>query len=192
VHQAVQIVGEGGDFGPVSHKKCAKSYPAFAGYIGAKTTIPEKYVNKVNFLLAILNVNYDNLYRENDAYLKLGIDNLRNLENRIMSNETLMLFRQGDILIRRITKLPKKMKRAKQAERYILAEGEVTGHHHSVAAVNGLKVFRQDTDSLFLSVTKEPAELKHQEHGSIEIPLGNYEVVRQREYNPNRNRYVLD
>lgn len=105
---------------------------------------------------------------------------------------SLKLFRQGDILIREISELPRKLKRAKNTERYVLAEGEVTGHHHSVAAVSGLDVFRQGSESLFLSVSEQPVELTHQEHGTIEIPVGNYEVVRQREYNPMDNNYVLD
>jgi hypothetical protein len=37
-----------------------------------------------------------------------------------------------------------------------------------------------------------PGLLEHQEHSPISLPKGLYEVIRQREYEPRRDRYVLD
>ncbi|MGJ8650862.1 MAG: hypothetical protein ACSHX4_10930 [Opitutaceae bacterium] len=109
-----------------------------------------------------------------------------------MSQSQLKHFRQGDILVRGIPNLPKRLKRLKATDRYILAEGEATGHCHSLEAVEGLTIYQQEDNGLFLKIGSEAAELKHQEHGTITLPLGNYEVVRQREYNPKKNYHVFD
>ena len=59
----------------------------------------------------------------------------------------------------------------------ILAYGEVTGHSHKLI---GGKVLKRDKQ-LYVQV-EDSAELVHQEHRSIYLPQGLYEVVRQQEY----------
>ena len=39
---------------------------------------------------------------------------------------------------------------------------------------------------------KKAAKLQHEEHGEIMIPAGNWQVIRQREYDPIQARRVLD
>ena len=89
--------------------------------------------------------------------------------------------RQGDVyLVRADGVKPEGKKVRPQNGRLILAEGEATGHHHSVdAAVCDL--FSGDKPVL---VVREPTTLDHQEHGAIEVEPGTYWVVRQREYTP--------
>lgn len=105
----------------------------------------------------------------------------------------LKLYRQGDVLIREISQLPEKIRPVQSTDRYILAEGEATGHHHSIQATDGLSVFQQKSGELVMQVEEKSVSLKHQEHAPIEIPLGIYEVKRQREYQPQGEaHYVYD
>jgi hypothetical protein len=104
------------------------------------------------------------------------------------------IFRQGDILIVPIAEIPTAAKRAKaKHRRLVLAEGEVTGHNHTIAdrpSVDLLEVPSQD--ELFLLVKEGNALLEHQEHATITIPPGAYRIVRQREYDPAGERRVAD
>ena len=95
------------------------------------------------------------------------------------------MLRQGDILLIPIKELPPVLKEAEaEAGRLILARGEATGHHHSVALSDRVAMFREDGSGsgLFLSVTDAPTALEHQEHRALTIAPGAYEVRRQREW----------
>ncbi len=100
--------------------------------------------------------------------------------------------RQGDILIIEAQSIPKGAT-AREAKRIVLAEGEVTGHNHTVvceaATIYELPVSEQADRWLRL---QSPGQLVHQEHGAIEIPAGDYIVRRQREYSPQEIRRVAD
>lgn len=106
------------------------------------------------------------------------------------------MYRQGDILIRRVEKVPAKAEvvARKRGERVIVAEGEVTGHHHAIADA-GVEQYRVpgDTDAQFLRVLAEAGvNLTHDEHNTITLPEGTYEVLGQREYTPEEIRRVAD
>jgi len=45
---------------------------------------------------------------------------------------------------------------------------------------------------MWVEVAEQPAILDHPEHADIDLPVGIYEVRRQREYSPSANRYVYD
>jgi hypothetical protein len=94
-------------------------------------------------------------------------------------------YRHGDLLIVRVDSVPKGCSVKKDR---ILAEGEVTGHHHRLS--EGGTVLTKG-DDMFLDI-KEKAELTHEEHGPILFSTGTYRVIRQREFSPERNRYVAD
>lgn len=100
--------------------------------------------------------------------------------------------RQGDVFLLRIPN-PPEMTEAKPIKpingRYVLAEGEATGHNHTVTTTgNGLFDFTGKT----VLVVSAPTTLTHQEHAPIEIAPGTYWVVRQREYSPQAIRRVID
>jgi len=99
------------------------------------------------------------------------------------------LYRQGDVLIRRIGSLPKQ-KAAKRASGHIL-EGEATGHIHRVEDVTRAEVLEIGS-GLYLRVGKEGVRIIHEEHDAITLPPGNFEIVRQREYSPEEIRNVAD
>lgn len=104
------------------------------------------------------------------------------------------MYRQGDVLLRRINRIPASVKPVELDNgRVVLAYGEVTGHAHAFGRENRVVMFRDDGSSgvRYLEV-KEPADLLHEEHSTITIPPGRYEIPPQREYSPQAIRNVSD
>ena len=73
--------------------------------------------------------------------------------------------------------------------RNVLAEGEATGHAHTVCA-DASDLIAVDERTMLKVFT--PTWIEHQEHTAIEVAPGNYWVVRQREYSPEAVRFVTD
>lgn len=108
---------------------------------------------------------------------------------------------QGDLMIRRIEKLPdgiKPMETEKGA--FIVAHSE-TGHHHIIKERPGIKVYMTEDPMIsYLEVVeatdKAEALLEHlhghDTHETIAIPAGIFELRRQREYTPEGWRRVAD
>lgn len=105
-------------------------------------------------------------------------------------------YRHGDILIRRIESVPSDAVAAKKDARgLVLAEGEVTGHHHRVNDVTAGELFVSPEQASELRMwlhLDAPADLTHEEHATITLPAGDYEVIRQVEYTPEELRQVAD
>lgn len=104
--------------------------------------------------------------------------------------------RQGDVMIQGIDAIPAGALPVKAEGRVVLAYGEVTGHAHAFYGGRAT-LYRDDgLGRTFLRVESGPAgegeELKHEEHSTIAVPPGDYEVVRQREYSPEEIRQVAD
>ena len=98
-------------------------------------------------------------------------------QNRFMA-------RQGDVLIRQISEIPKN---AEETDNKVIAVGE--GHHeHTV--IGEIDVFESEK-SLYLKVNTK-GQLVHVKTGTtiqadhlpIALPAGNYEVIHQRQYSP--------
>ena len=106
------------------------------------------------------------------------------------------LYRQGDVLIIPVAAIPNKTTAVKRDNGLvILAHGEITGHHHSIADRQVELVTTEQANELrmWLEITTdEPVALVHQEHDTIMLPPGRYEVRRQREYAPEQIRQVAD
>lgn len=109
-----------------------------------------------------------------------------------------LMHRQGDVLIIPVDKIPtdaKPMKREKDGSA-TLALGEATGHSHR--AHGDVRMFRRaaEAESIqlprYLQVRGAPAIVLHQEHGQVDLPPGNYRVIQQREYSPEKLRRVVD
>jgi hypothetical protein len=98
------------------------------------------------------------------------------------------IFRQGDVLLRKIPKLPSNLKEKDK----VLALGEVTGHRHRFAEKQELVekqrpeentiVFTDEDGKQFVQVVSPEAVLEHEEHDNITVPQGDYEVIIQREH----------
>ena len=94
------------------------------------------------------------------------------------------IYRQGDVLIREVESTPKNTETvARDKGRIVLAYGEVTGHAHAILDKAAELVRTADTNQRFLQVMAEGGvALQHEEHATITLPKGNYEIVQQREY----------
>jgi len=99
------------------------------------------------------------------------------------------LWRQGDVLIRRIASLPKQ--KAQLRASGILAYGEVTGHAHKIETLSQAELLEVGTD-LYLRVSDDGVRIVHDEHAPIVLPEGAYVVTIQREYSPEAIRNVAD
>lgn len=102
------------------------------------------------------------------------------------------MFRQGDVLIVRRSRRPAGAAKpiARERGRLVLAHGEATGHAHAIRSPKA-SLF-EVAGRVFLAVDGECVTLDHEEHSSITIPPGDYEVIRQREYAPDAIRTVAD
>lgn len=118
-------------------------------------------------------------------------------------------YRHGDILLIKIDKLPDSIK-FKTKKNKVILKGEVTGHAHRLKGnskileeaeriinpsptvslpVRNIPMKRQ---IIGYAVVKEPTELIHEEHNAITLPIGTYEIRRQREYDTEYIRFVED
>lgn len=109
------------------------------------------------------------------------------------------MYRQGDVLLVPIKKLPENLKSDKPAK-VILAYGEVSGHHHRFEGGKVTAFYKEGDDNVmaggssvtslrgsattvaYIEVPKDGATLVHEEHDAINAAPGLYEVRRQREF----------
>ena len=100
------------------------------------------------------------------------------------------IYRQGDVLLRATTEAPKGRRVARSQGKLVLAEGEVTGHSHTIASKRAQ--LRGPERDRYL-VAEESVALEHQEHATIVLEPGVYKVIQQREYRPRGlSRLVAD
>lgn len=101
------------------------------------------------------------------------------------------IYRQGDVLLISADVNPQDATGEVKpvAGRLVLAEGEVTGHSHTIEADRATGLLFGDR---MVVVADEPVELTHQEHDTLVIAPGLYFVIRQREYTPAAPRMVTD
>ena len=105
--------------------------------------------------------------------------------------------RQGDVKIKMIASLPDGKKvDAKDNNEAVLAYGEVTGHRHRI--LKGQVNFFTIGDSVnmfspkYLEVLSDIATIVHEEHTTIPLVKGLYEISIQKEYFPDEIRNVMD
>ena len=91
------------------------------------------------------------------------------------NKEDKMLIQQGDVLIKKVSEI-----KGEKLKHLTLAKGEMTGHHHTITEGDA-ELFEHE-GTLFLRVNSEKATLTHQEHKTVEIPQGEYEIGIVREY----------
>ena len=103
------------------------------------------------------------------------------------------IYRQGDVLLVQVDEVPTDAKPVAPGPvpgRHVLAYGEVTGHHHSVAVADAEML--TTAEAVFLRIMRDTT-LEHQEHAAVALPKGAvFKVVRQREYTPAAIRNVAD
>jgi hypothetical protein len=104
------------------------------------------------------------------------------------------MYRQGDVLIVPVDAIPEGVEPiARENDRVVLAHGEATGHAHAIRG-DRAALFRDPMlAAIFMHVAGDASvTLEHDEHATIDLPPGNYRIVRQREYDPRAVRDVAD
>jgi hypothetical protein len=92
-----------------------------------------------------------------------------------------MLYQQGDIIFRKIEKIPSDAKVVK-GRPVIIARGETTGHAHKVVDIlDQVKVLvdKEDKEKFYIL---GPATIEHEEHGTVNLPEGLFVTDRVKEY----------
>jgi hypothetical protein len=105
------------------------------------------------------------------------------------------IVRQGDVLLVPVERVPRYRREQEPGSERVLAEGEATGHAHTVrgrartvrAAGHYMALSSADR---YLVVEDETAVIVHPEHEPITVSRGVYRVVRQREYAPTPRRFA--
>ena len=97
----------------------------------------------------------------------------------------LKMYRQGDVLLRQIPQLPNYVRKRKDKR---IAEGEIADHAHVI--LNGAVYEVHDqSDELYVKAD-DITTIAHEEHNSIKLEKGVYEVIRQQEYLGKGIKYV--
>lgn len=96
--------------------------------------------------------------------------------------------RQGDVLVMS-SEIPSGARCVTGRRRIVLAEGEVSGHYHTMSRKTS--EHHEHEGVMYLRVN-EPTDLTHQEHGTITIEPGEYLVRRQVEEWMDEVRQVAD
>lgn len=110
-----------------------------------------------------------------------------------MLDESSKYVQQGDVLVFDAETIPDDaVKVAPVGGRYVLREGEATGHAHAVVATPDVELFEKG-GTLYLRV-HEPTDLTHEEHGTHTLTPGVKRIGAVREVDPFENavRYVAD
>lgn len=90
------------------------------------------------------------------------------------------IYRQGDIKIKSIQQAD--ISNLKRKDDLVLAEGEMTGHSHRITSGQVKLYWNQEVGGTMILDVIEPAELYHEEHESIKLPPGKYEISKQVEW----------
>ena len=86
-----------------------------------------------------------------------------------------MYYQQGDVVIKVVSEV-----KGKKLNHLTLAQGESSGHSHTIT--KGEAELYEHEGTLFLKVLSDEAELTHQEHHTVVLPKGDYEIGIVKEY----------
>jgi hypothetical protein len=103
------------------------------------------------------------------------------------------MVRQGDVALVRVETAPKGATEVpRENGGVVLAHGEATGHVHQFRDPGVCMLRREGVSAAVVSIVDAEALLVHEEHATIPVPPGHYEVRRQVEYTPEELRNVAD
>jgi hypothetical protein len=113
-----------------------------------------------------------------------------------MEKGKMNIYRHGDVLLRQVEK-PKELKiDGEQKDTHVVAYGEATGHHHRLTGVDGstINALKGFDERVYLEVVGGLATLSHEEHHTLNIEPGFYEITIEQEYDyfEKATRNVLD
>jgi predicted amidohydrolase len=98
--------------------------------------------------------------------------------------------RQGDVLLIPVDNVPADAKRKRRTKRgIVLAEGEATGHAHVVTEPSATEYHLKGRRYLLAA---EGVTIQHDEHDTLTLDPGAWEIIGQYEYAPEAIRRVAD
>jgi hypothetical protein len=89
-----------------------------------------------------------------------------------------MVIQQGDVVLTRIDSIPQGKKVERKERGYVLAEGESSGHAHTIEE----EIEMVEKDGVLYIGCKGDTVIKHEEHKHVTLPAGNYQISIVREY----------
>lgn len=99
-----------------------------------------------------------------------------------MLNANPKQLQQGDVLITQIDRLPSGLKALQpKARGYVIAEGEVTGHAHTIAPEAVESMFVDNAGVIYAQLARQ-VDLLHEEHGPVSLAPGLYRFNGVQEY----------
>ena len=103
------------------------------------------------------------------------------------------IFDHGDVGIRQITEIPQNAEKVEHNGSFVLAYGEVTGHKHLLQAPPNSLEIKKSPDGFYFSLSSV-GSVSHEEHKTLTIPPGTYEVTfeREKDWFENAVRKVID
>jgi len=107
------------------------------------------------------------------------------------------MYRHGDVLLIKVKNLPRNVK-LKEKKSKVILEGEATGHAHRLKGnAKILEIAEQiannaENNVIGYAVVDGKTDLVHEEHNTITLPSGVYQIRRQREYDERITRFVRD
>ncbi len=101
------------------------------------------------------------------------------------------IYRQGDVMMIEVKKIPAGLTELKLDGPVILAYGEVTGHKHQFMDAMDVRMWGGGAGPRYLEVAGIKM-LMHEEHSTVELPPGRYLIPQQVEYTPAELRRVAD
>jgi hypothetical protein len=112
----------------------------------------------------------------------------------VEKNMANLLYAQGDILLELVDDAAPNNLLANDADgAVVLARGELTGHRHAFHS-GEVVLFRDEALARavplalyigHIKISSPSADLQHEEHATITLPAGTYQVRRQREWDSN-------
>lgn len=89
-----------------------------------------------------------------------------------------MFLQQGDVLIRSVSTIPFGRLVERRERGYVLAEGEATGHAHTIEE----EIRMVEAGGILYIGCATDVIVKHEEHDAITVPAGNYQIGIVQEY----------
>ena len=101
----------------------------------------------------------------------------------------MQIYRQGDVILTSLEQLPTGAEKQKESLPLILKHGSATGHSHSINNPAASLYTKNDKRYLLL---ESDTQLEHEEHATLILPAGTYQILKQREHTASGIREVLD
>lgn len=100
------------------------------------------------------------------------------------------MYRQGDLLFKEVKKIPNGFKPTTNP---VILRGEATGHSHRIenGKIHTRRLYYRRTEEMFIEIGKN-GRIVHEEHKTLLLPQGFFQVVRQIEYTPLKIVNVMD